>query len=54
MTGIIGFIITFTASLILANHLDKIRKKELKRERRLNREDLALHELTACQEDSIL
>lgn len=51
MTGIIGFIITFTAALIFANYLDKNRKEELKRERRLNREDLALHDLTACRED---
>lgn len=51
MTGIIGFVITLVSALALANYLDKNRKEKLKRERRLNREDLALHELTACRED---
>lgn len=51
MTGIIGFVVAIVSALAFANYLDKNRKKELKRERRLNREDLALHDLTACRED---
>lgn len=51
MTGIIGFVVTLVSALIFANYLDKNRKEEIKRERRLNREDLALHELTSCRED---
>lgn len=51
MTGIIGFVVTLPLALIFANYLDKKRKEELKRERKLNREDLALHDLTSCRED---
>lgn len=53
MAGIIGFVVTFVSALAFANYLDKNRKEQLKRERKLNREELALHDLTACQEDSI-
>lgn len=51
MTGIIGFVVTLVSALIFANYLDKNHKEALKRERRLNREDLILHELTSCRED---
>lgn len=51
MTGIIGFAVTFISALAFANYLDKNRKEQLKRERKLNREDLALHDLTSCRED---
>lgn len=51
MTGIIGFVVTLVSALALANVLDKARKDKIKHERKLNREDLALHDLTACRED---
>jgi len=51
MTEIIAFVITLVSALAFANVLDKNHKKELRRERKLNREDWILHDLTACDED---
>lgn len=51
MTEIIAFVATLVLALAFANYLDKNHKKELKRERRLNREDWILHDLTSCRED---
>lgn len=51
MTEVIAFVVTLVSALAFANVLDKNHKKELKAECKLNREDLALHDLTACRED---
>ena len=62
MLEIIVFVITLVSSLIYVNFFNKICKEQLKLERqeelklerlerKLNREDWILHDLTACDED---
>ena len=62
MEEIIVFVITLVSSLIYVNFFNKIHKEQLKLERqeqlklerlerKLNREDWILHDLTACRED---